>query len=896
MDSPNRLIRIANRALPVLLSAAALAFAGAGPLHAQTAADPAVVALAPVPTGKLSDAARPTAYRLDLTLDPSRETFTGQAEIDTVLTRPSRHIDLHGRDLTMREAVARIGGRAIPARWHVVDDTGVARLTFDDALPAGPLTLAFAYEGKFNDGPAGLFRVKVGDSWYSWSQFQSIDARAAFPSFDEPGFKTPFTVTLRTPPGLVAVSNAPETGKGIENGLEVHRFAPTLPLPTYLMAMMVGPFAVVEGTVAPTPQRSAPLPLRIVSTKENGERLAFALDGSKGIVTLLESYFADAFPYPKLDQITSPIMPGAMENAGADLYEDSLLVMDDAAPTEQKRDFAQIVSHELAHQWFGDLVTPLWWDDIWLNESFANWMGFRIGSEWRPDLKMGVGALAEGFQAMRTDALVAGRAIHEPITESAKINAAFDTITYGKGGQVVGMIAGFMGDDKFRDGVRRYMKAHRYGSATSTDFFAAMAEAAGDPRILPAMQSFIDQQGVPLLTFAPAGGGRYTVTQSRYALLGTTAPETRWGVPLCLRRGEARQCTMVSENIGTIQVEGKGPLVPNAGGTGYYRFELPKADWDALIAQAARLPAGEALAVADSLQASFLAGRASAGQLVALARNLSRNPDGEAAAVAVNGLDMLAASGLLEGPADAAYRRFVGQLYRSQLPRDLSLRAGAYAGEDATVSARRSTVVTRMAVTVREPALRKRLAGAAAAWLRGDRAALDPQWYRLSFEAWLTDGGRPKAEQLLEAALASEDAVLRSAALAALGGSGNVDVARWLLDLKDERLRSSERRTLLERALASGGTRDMAYEWMVANIEPLMAANGGIFFAARLPGMLDDFCSAERADDFAARLRPVFAGQSGALNLERTIEQVRSCATLRTARAAEVSRELHNLQ
>ncbi|MFN5821816.1 MAG: M1 family metallopeptidase, partial [Novosphingobium sp.] len=261
----------------------------------------------------------------------------------------------------------------------------------------------------------------------------------------------------------------------------------------------------VEGTVPPTPQRAKPLPLRIVSPRPNADKLAFALEGSKEIVRLLEAYFGDAFPYPKLDQITSPIMPGAMENAGADLYNDALLVMDEKATTGQKRSFGMVVSHELAHQWFGDLVTPAWWDDIWLNESFANWMGFRIGDEWRPALNIRAGAVQEGFDAMRTDALVAGRPIRQRIETNAQIDEAFDSITYGKGGHVVAMIAGYMGDDKFRDGVRRYMAAHRYGNATSTDFFKAMAEASGDARIVPAMQSFTDQQGVPLLTFARTG-------------------------------------------------------------------------------------------------------------------------------------------------------------------------------------------------------------------------------------------------------------------------------------------------------------------------------------------------------------------------------------------------------
>ena len=418
-----------------ILLAALLASA---PAQVLAQAAPAAPAAAPAfPQGQLSDAVQPQDYRLDLTIDPSKERFSGKVEIDALLTAPTSTIFLHGRDFAMRRAVARVAGKAFVGTWKQLDPTGVAALTFDQPLPAGPVVFAFDYDAPFQDGPAGMFRVKVAGDWYSWTQFESIDARAAFPGFDQPSFKTSFTVTLRTPPGLKAVSNAPETGTTSEAGLDVHRFARTLPLPTYLVAMMVGPFVTVEGVVPPTPQRAKPLPLRVISPRPNAGRLDFALQGSKEIVALLEDYFADGFPYPKLDQITTPILPGAMENAGADLYGDGLLVMDKDAPTPRKRQFGMVVAHELAHQWFGDLVTPAWWDDIWLNESFANWMGYRIGDAWRPDLNIRAGAVAEGFGAMDTDALIAGRPIHQTITANSDIDASFDTITYGKGGHVV---------------------------------------------------------------------------------------------------------------------------------------------------------------------------------------------------------------------------------------------------------------------------------------------------------------------------------------------------------------------------------------------------------------------------------------------------------------------------
>lgn len=880
-----------------ILLAALLAFAPAAPAFAQTPAFVQTPVPAAYPQGRLSDAVQPQDYRLDLTVDPGKERFSGRVEIDALLRQSSATVFLHGRDLAMHRATARVGRQTFTGTWRQLDATGVAALSFDKPLPAGPVVFAFDYDAPFQDGPAGMFRVKVGDDWYSWSQFQSIDARAAFPCFDQPSFKTSFTVTLRTPPGLMAIANAPETGRTREGDMDVHRFARTLPLPTYLVAMMVGPFVAVEGTVPPTPQRAKPLPLRIVSTRQNAARLDFALQGSKDIVALLEDYFADGFPYPKLDQITSPIMPGAMENAGADLYGDGILVMDGDAPTPQKRRFGMVVAHELAHQWFGDLVTPAWWDDIWLNESFANWMGYRIGDAWRPDLNIRAGALAEGFAAMGTDALLAGRPIRQRIETNDQIDAAFDSITYGKGGHVVAMIAAFMGDDTFREGVRRYMAAHRYGNATSTQFFAAMAEAAHDPRIVPAMQGFVDQQGVPLLTFSGKDGA-YSVTQSRYAPLGTTPPDTHWIVPLCVRQGDAKVCELVEGQHSGLVLQGKGPLVPNAGGTGYYRFELPDADWDALIAGADKLTGGEAQATADSLFASLLAGRAGAAKLAALARRLVHHPDSYASDAATDALGDLAGTGLLDDAGRRGWRRFVERLYRPLLARyGFDPRAGAYAAEPAERAQRRVQIVARLAQEGRDKPLRRQLAAATHAFLAGNAQALDPAWLPLGLDVHLTEGKLPAAKALVDQALASEDPSFRPVALGAAAGSGSKEIASWLLDgLDDPRLRPSEKRDLLRGVILTPATREVGYAWLRAHLDELTSGTGGIFFAARLPALLSRFCSVERADAFARELRPRFAGRPGALELERVIERVRNCGILRDQRGAEINADFARLR
>ena len=879
----------------------AAAFLICGSAQARSPAPPSpepVAAPAPVvvPKGRLSDATRPTAYRLDLTVDPAQPRFAGKVEIDAVLAEPSRTVILNGHELAMHRAVARFADRTIAGEWKQVDPTGVVVLTFPEELPAGPVTLAFEYDAPFNNGPAGMFRVKVGEDWYSWTQFQSIDARAAFPGFDQPSFKAPFTVTLRTPPGLVAVANGPEASKAQEGGLDVHRFAPTLPLPTYLVALMVGPFVALESQVPATPQRTAPLPLRIVSTRPNADRLSFSLDSSKAIVRLLEDFFADPFPYPKLDQITSPIMPGAMENAGASLYDDALIVMDAKAPVRQQRRSGMVIAHELAHQWFGDLVTPTWWDDIWLNESFANWMGYEIGEAWRPDLNIRSGGLAEGFRAMETDALVAGRPIRQKIDTNNQIDAAFDGITYGKGGHVLTMIASFMGEAKFRDGVRRYMATHRHGNATSADFFAALAASTDDARIVPTLRSFTDQQGVPLLIFRRDGAG-FAVTQLRYAPVGATPPATQWNVPMCVRRGTERLCQLLTEKSASLTIGGTGPLIPNADGKGYYRFEMSSRDWDALIAVAGSLTGGEAQAAADSLAASVMAGRASIKQLGELARKLARHPDSYASDAAASALSEFASSGVVDTQGRRGWRAFRGKVYGPLLDEiGFDPRAGAYADEDAERRQRRVQIVDRLTGSSRDGKLRRVLSQALEDYLAGKEEALDRAWFGAALDIYVARDGANSARKLLDHALASEDPLFRPAALDAVGQSGIKSIATFLLnDLDDPRLRASEKHDILRNVIAMRATRDVGYQWLREHIDELTSGNGGIFFAARLPRLLDRFCTTTEAEEIARIFRPRFAGKPGELELERAIERVRNCAALSATWGAEISSEFSEL-
>ncbi len=841
------------------------------------------------PTGKLPDTVTPLAYRLDLTIVPEKPRFSGHTEIDVKLNKAAQTVWMHGRDLHVTKAVALVGGKEMPLTFTQKSPYGLAQIDFGKTVQPGKITLKFDYDAAFGGGASGPYRINVAGDWYSWTQFESIDARAAFPGFDEPGFKTPFTVSLTTKPGFVALTNAPETGKATKVGeLVRHRFIATKPLPTYLVAFVVGPFETIGTKVAATAERKTPLPLRIVGTKPYKDEMQFALDNSGPIVALLEKYFGQPFPFPKLDQIGSPVMPGAMENAGADIYGDGILFVDESDATSRKQTFGMVVAHELSHQWFGDLVTPAWWDDIWLNESFANWMGYRIGNEWRPDLDIGVDAISEGFDAMDLDALVAGRPIHQKITNDADIDAAFDQITYGKGGQVVGMIAAYMGDEKFREGVRLHMKRHEYGNASTEQFFGSLADAAHDPRVLESLKSFVDQQGVPVVTFHRQNGIT-TASQQRFAYFGTNAPAEQWIVPVCVRQGETKNCTLLDKPSMPIVANGTGTLVPNAGGWGYYRFELDPADWDALITAAPTLPTGEALALDDSLWASFYAGKAKTKQIVALARSMAAHPKTKMQLDNGTRLAGLRERGLIGADALPAYRKLFVDIYGPMLAKiGFDPKAGAHESDNADTVELREQLVGFVADNGHDAALRAKLSAAADAWLAGDEKALDSEYAPLALAVTVQDRGVPFARTLAEAALAGKTPGLRQAAFRAIASSGNADVAKWYFtEFNDPRYAPRERLFASATFMNDADTRDTALAYMLAHFDEFSkTTGGGGIFSGRSAQMFKSQCSLAAADIVDAKLR----GEGGStLSLDRAVEGIRNCARFKDAKAGEVT-------
>ena len=850
------------------------------------------VLAAEIPLGKLPAGVTPTAYRLDLTVDPAKPKYSGHTEIDAVVAAPTREVFLHGLGLDVARVTATAGGKTVAAKYSEVDPSGVARLDFAAPLPAGPVTLKFDYTTGFRTGAEGLFRAKVGDDWYAWTQMEPLDARRMFPGFDEPGFKTPFTVNLTVPSTVKAFANAPETGAVTKNGMTTHRFAPTKPLPTYLVAVGVGPFDVAGATIPANAVRKTPLDFRVIATRGQAPRMATTLVESPKIIGILEDYFQIAYPYEKLDFIASPVMGGAMENAGLINFQDSLILLDKDAPTAQLRSFGSVVAHEVAHQWFGDLVTPAWWTDIWLNESFAEWMGNKASDRWRADLGIAPGELADAFSAMDTDSLGRGRPIRQTIDRNDQVISAFDSITYLKGAQTVSMFESFVGPENFRKGVQLHLNRYAYKNATAEDFFASVGEAAGNPDLVPALRTFTDQTGVPLVTVTDTPAG-ITLAQSRYLPLGVAddGKARRWSIPVSMSRGEGKAATLLTGATAKLPpLIGTAPaLMPNADGAGYYRFSTDQAGWDRLIAAAATLPGREAMAFADSLWADFAAGRADFATVMRAAEALAGNTERLAALNLGYQLQGLADT-MLTPAQRIAYARVMAKLYTPQLAAiGFDPRASSAPGEAATTVSRREALVPVVARQARDPKVRAALRTAADAFVAGDAAALAPAYRGTALAVGVEDGGRAFIDRLWPILLKSQDPLFRGQAARALGAAAGADIAHVQALAMGDGLQSLERTNVLASLAANPLARDATTAFVAKNFTRVVESFPG-FARTGIIGFYDGYCTAADAARVEALVRPNLKTLGGGeLELSQTKERIGQCAALKDARGGQIA-------
>jgi len=844
----------------------------------------------PVPEGQLPQGVRPTAYRLNLEVIPTKDSFSGTAMITIELEESAALIWMHGERLDVTSVYATHATTRIEATWEQKTSDGVAKVEFREPLPAGRSTLHFEYFAPFDTPLRGLYRTTSGGETYAFTQFESISARLAFPCFDEPRFKTSFEVTLTIPADHFAASNTPvERAAALPNGLQRIHFVPTPPLPTYLVALAVGPFDVVSGVAIPPNEiRPFPIPLRGIAAKGRGPLLRHALDHTAAFVEALERYFGIPYPYRKLDLVAVPdFAAGAMENVGLITFREWLLLLDVERATEgQLRAFAYVMAHELAHQWFGNLVTMPWWDDIWLNEAFATWMGNKVVHELHPEYRSDLASLASAHGAMNADSLTSARSIRQPIVSNHDIKNAFDMITYQKGGAVLSMFEHWIGDETFRDGIRAYLRRHEGGTATSSDLLAALDEASPADVTAPFL-SFLTQPGVPLLrsdsnTACESGARRVSLVQERYLPIGSTgSPRSTWQIPFCVRHANGSTCGLLVDSEDQIELPGcPAWWMPNDRGAGYFRFAMTPRDWAALRTKGfSKLSDAGKQAVADSLYANLASGSLAVKDLLPWLPRFAASPLRQVASGPMAPLRfmMTEAASSKTRPKVAKYAE---RLYRARYRR-LAWRSKP--GESSDTKLLRGTVVDFMVMDVRDRKARARAARLGRAYIGygqdPDPGAVDPQLASLALATAVQDGDGAFFDHLLAMLEASTDATMRSRILGALGHAEAPALSRRALDLTlNPKLRLNETSTALATQLRNPATRDRAWAWLKENFDAFTARMGNAQ-AGNAPWYAASLCTREAANDVQAFFEPrVAALAGGPRNLAGAVEAIQLCA------------------
>jgi aminopeptidase N len=610
-----------------LVTAIALALAGTAPVLASAA--PAAAVAAPEvkdATTQLPRNVRPTHYDVAVTPDARTLTFKGHVAIALDVLEPTASIVLHAADMTFANAsLAGAKGAAKSPRVSVDADAQTATFAFDKPLVPGRYTLATDYTGKIGTQANGLFAIdydtKAGKKRALYTQFENSDARKFVPSWDEPNYKATFTLTATVPADQLAVSNMPAVATtDLGNGSKRVTFAQSPKMSTYLLFFSLGDFERATARLGDTE-------VGVVTQSGLVGQAKFALDSSVDVLREYNEYFGTPYPLPKLDNVASPGSSqffGAMENWGAIFTFEHTLLLDPSISTQaDKQRVYSVAAHEIAHQWFGDLVTMSWWDDLWLNEGFATWMAGRTTAKLHPEWNTRLGTVEGRESAMSRDAVASTHPVVQHVETVEQASQAFDSITYQKGGAVIRMLEGFVGENAWREGVRSYMKAHAYGNTVSDDLWREVQAAAGKP-ILDIAHDFTLQPGVPLIRVESATcDGRTTtlkLAQDEFTKDRPGKQPLRWRVPVIAQAGGETVRTVVEGGAATLEVPGCGPVIVNAGQSGYYRTQYAQPQFLAIRDGFARLDPIDQLGLMGDAWALGMAGLRPATDYLEFAR------------------------------------------------------------------------------------------------------------------------------------------------------------------------------------------------------------------------------------------------------------------------------------
>ncbi len=578
---------------------------------------------------RLPETARPENYKLTFTPDLESAKFEGDETITLRVLKPTSEITLNAVDIDFHEVTITSGGTTQDGKVTPQKEREMVALGVEKPLAAGLATIHITYTGILNNEMRGLYLGKDDQGRkYAASQFEATDARRAFPCFDEPDYKATFDITAVADKGMAAISNqkvlSDEPSMGNKHTV---RFATTAKMSAYLAALVVGNFEYIEG-------QADGIPIRVYATTGKKEMGKFALESAEHILSYYDKYFGIKYPYGKLDLVGIPdFSAGAMENTGCITFREVILLIDEKqGSVDLKKEIASVISHEMAHQWFGDLVTMKWWDDVWLNEGFATWMSSKPIEAWKPEWNFALDDVDNTGGTQNVDSLESTRPIHQAAETPAQIQELFDGIAYGKAASVLRMLESYLGEETFRAGVNAYIKQHQYANATAEDFWSAQAKTSKKP-VDQIMPTWVKQAGVPIVNVKAQCSGNstnVTIEQQRYYFDRAkfeSPSDQLWQIPLCLKGSAtsgAPKCELLTKKEETFTLAGcSNWVLADAGAAGYYRVGYQPETVRSLATDAeTKLSPAERISLQNDIWASVRVGREPVGDYLAYAQGL----------------------------------------------------------------------------------------------------------------------------------------------------------------------------------------------------------------------------------------------------------------------------------
>jgi aminopeptidase N len=831
---------------------------------------------------RLPDVVIPIHYDITVAPDLAAAKFTGEERIRVRLTRQTTAIVLNAAEITFGEVSVRAGGSTHRATVAQDEAKQQATLTVSAALPMGEAEIAIRYSGILNDDLRGLYLSRANNRRYAVTQLEATDARRMFPSFDEPAFKATFALTAIIDSGDSAISNGTVLSDtpGPGPGKHTIKFDTTPKMSTYLLALAVGDFVCNAGAVDS-------IPIRICSTPDKKNLTSVALESAQQIVTYFNGYYSIRYPFKKLDVVAVPdFSAGAMENTAAIFYRETLLLADDTASVGTRKTIASVLAHEIAHQWFGDLVTMQWWDDIWLNEGFATWMQSKPVKALKPEWHADLDEVQDNQKAMTLDALHSTRPVRTKASTPDEINELFDPIAYEKGAAVLRMIEGWVGEDAFRQGVNAYLERYRYGNARAEDFWSTLTKATGKP-VDRVMATFVDQPGVPLVSaeIKCAGAGEpasVVLSQERYVQNSAASSDGQavWDIPVCLRDSSGKVvCDILDTPRESVRVDScPAWVVGNAGARGYYRVASSAEMVRRLSDDMAPLTAPERVALLSDEWALARSGRHDVDVFLDLASGFGHERSNEVLETLTRPLATIGED-VATVRTRPKFRAWVSALLAPALT-DIGMTTRP--GDSDETRSLRATLVAVLGDTARDA---KVLAHARELVGRElDKPhSIEPTVLDVLVRLAALDGDAALYDRFLARAKSAADPEDHYRFLYALASFGDPALVRRTVDLiLGPEVRSQDAKLFAAALLRSPDARDLAWELIRKRWSELQKKTGEFVGNTVVVSALAAFCDASAAKEIDAffKAHPVPDAER---TVQQSLERIASCSGFVTA-------------